>query len=119
MLRTSARRLLAVLVAAGLILIGGACGGEQGGTDLEVVEPRLVQTPGGERAFTGTLVNNRSSALSIAQIEVALYDDNGSPVERIRIEVRDVPARDSVEFSQPIDSDRPFSQAQVQSVLTP
>jgi len=97
-----------------------ACGGEEGSTEgVTVVQPRLVQTPNGERSFTGTLVNQRSNAISIAQVEVALYDDRGSPVERIQIEVRDIPAQDSVDFSGKIDSDRPFSQAQVQSILTP
>jgi hypothetical protein len=106
-------------LAAGLLLVAVACGSGQGGADLRVVEPRLVQTPSGERSFTGTLVNERANALSIAQVEVALYDDDGTPVERIQIEVSDVPARDSVEFSQPIDSDLRFSQAQVQRVLAP
>jgi len=97
-----------------------ACGGEEGTTeDVTVVAPRLVQTQNGERAFTGTLVNARSNTISIAQIEVALYDDQGSPVETIQIEVQDVPAQDSVDFSQRIDSDQVFSQAQVQSILTP
>jgi len=109
----------AVLVGAiGLSMF--ACGGEEGSTEgVTVVQPRLVQTPNGERSFTGTLVNQRSNAISIAQVEVALYDDRGSPVERIQIEVRDIPAQDSVDFSGKIDSDRPFSQAQVQSILTP
>jgi hypothetical protein len=103
----------------GLLLLTAACGSDQSGADLEVIEPRLVQTPGGERSFTGTLVNNRSSALAVAQVEVALYDDDGSAVERIQIEVNDIPAQDSVEFRQPIDSDLRFSQAQVQRVLAP
>ena len=117
----SIRSLLSPLCAALLVGAGilGACGSGSGGGDLQVVEPRLVKTPSGERAFTGTLVNNRSTAISVAQIEVALYDDDGSPVERIQIEVDEVPAQDSLEFSQPIDSDRAFSQAQVQSVYTP
>jgi hypothetical protein len=57
--------------------------------------------------------------LSIAEVEVALYDENGSSVETVRIEVKDIPAQDSVDFSGPIDSDQSFRQAQVKSVLTP
>jgi hypothetical protein len=106
--------------AAGvLVFLLAACGSGQSGTQLEVIEPRLVQAPNGQRAFTGVLVNKRSQRLSVAEVEVALYDDSGSPVETIRIEVNDVPPKDSVEFSGPIDSDRAFSQAQVQSILTP
>lgn len=119
-LRFSVRfALRAVLVGAiGVGML--ACGGEEGTSgDVTVVAPRLVQTPNGERAFTGTLVNPRSNTISIAQIEVALYDDRGSPVETIQIEVRDVPAQDSIDFSSRIDSDQVFSQAQVQSILTP
>ncbi|MFB6249061.1 MAG: FxLYD domain-containing protein [Salinibacter sp.] len=106
-------------LAAGLLLFAAACGSSQSGTDLKVVEPRLVQTPSGERSFTGTLVNNGASPIPIAQVEVALYDDDGSPVERVQIEVSDIPAQDSVEFSKPINTDRSFRQAQVQRVLAP
>lgn len=113
------RSFVRALLAAGLLLFTVACGSDQSGTDLEVAEPRLVQTPGGERSFTGTLVNNGTTPVPIAQVEVALYDEDGSAVERIQIEVSDVPARDSVEFNQPIDSDLRFSQAQVQRVLAP
>lgn len=113
------RSLLIVLIvgtASGGLL---GCGGEKGATDVTVVNPRLVKTPSGQRSFTGTLVNKRSRSLSIAQIEVALYDNEGSPVETVRIDVKDVPAQDSVSFSETIDSDRVFNQAQVQNILTP
>jgi hypothetical protein len=118
--RFTGRFVLPVVLAGVLGLAGLACGSDREATEgVTVVAPRLVQTPNGDRAFTGTLVNRRSSAISIAQVEVALYDDRGSPVETIQIEVRDVPAQDSVDFSGKIDSDRVFSQAQVQSILTP
>lgn len=84
-----------------------------------MIEPRLVQTSEGQRAFSGTLVNPGSQTIPVAQVEVALYDDSGSEIETVRIEVEDIPAGDSLEFSGPIDSDRTFSQAQVKSVLTP
>ncbi|WP_146110126.1 FxLYD domain-containing protein [Salinibacter sp. 10B] len=115
------RRLLASL----LLLIVGigavACGGEgaRGGANIQVIEPRLVRSPSGRRAFSGTLVNAGRQPVSIAQVDVALYDDSGSPVETVRIEVKDVSARDSVDFSGTIDSDKSFHQAQVKSILTP
>lgn len=86
---------------------------------MEVNQPRLVQTPDGRSAFSGTLVNGGMSRVSIAQLHVALYDKNGSPVETIQIEVRDIPSQDSVAFSSPIDSDRSFQQAQVKEIFTP
>ena len=115
-----ARPVLRVFLAGMLGLGMLACGSENKTTEgVTVVEPRLVETPNGERAFAGTLVNRRSSTLSIVQIEVALYDEKGAPVETIQIDVRDVPAQDSVSFSHSIDSDQAFRQAQVQSILTP
>jgi hypothetical protein len=119
-IRRSYRALLFGLFvgAAGLAIL--ACEGEEAKTgDVDVANPRLVQTSNGERSFTGTLVNRRSSTISIAQIEVALYDDRGSEVETVRIEVKDVPPQDSVDFSGTIDSDRAFRQAQVKRILTP
>jgi hypothetical protein len=114
-----ARAVFVVLVAGGVALSVLACGSDRAAKDVDVVNPRLVQTPNGQRGFTGTLVNQRPNTLSIAQIEVALYDDQGSSVETIRIEVKDVAAGDSVSFNKTIDSDQAFRQAQVQSVLTP
>jgi len=117
-LRSVRSPLFAVLLAVGLLSVGG-CGSGAGGSDLQVVEPRLVQTQNGTRSFTGTLVNGGSAAVPVVQIEIALYDDEGSPVETIQIEVDDVPAGDSLDFKSQIDSDRAFTQAQVQRVLAP
>ncbi len=117
--RSPVRLLLIALVAGTLGLGFLACGDNQSTKGVDVVNPRLVQTPNGDRSFTGTLVNRRSKALSIAQVEVALYDEGGSPVETVRFDVKDVPAQDSVSFSEKIDSDRAFTQAQVQSILAP
>lgn len=102
-------------VAAGITV--GCGSGQQGG--LTVIEPQLVRTPDGQRAFSGHFVNQRSQLLPVVQVTVALYDDNGARVETVQIEVNDVPARDTVSFSGVIDSDRAFRQAQVQGILTP
>ena len=117
--RRLSRGLLLVLFFLGGASVLGACGSDGGADGVEVTNPRLMQTPGGQRAFTGTLVNTGAQPISIAQVEVALYDDSGSEIETIRIEVEDIPAQDSVDFSGTIDSDRAFSQAQVKSVMTP
>jgi len=114
-------RILLIGMFVGAVGLGVlACGGEEARSqDVDVVNPRLVMTPNGDRSFTGTLVNRRSSTISIAQIEMALYDDRGSEIETVRFEVNDVPPQDSVDFSETIDSDRSFRQAQVKSILTP
>lgn len=117
----STSKLLFVFIA-GILLLGGLVACENDGStvdDVEVVEPRLVETPSGDRAFTGALVNHRPNTISIAQIEVGLYDDEGSRIETMRFEVEDIAPDDSVEFNQTIDSDEPIQQAQVQSILTP
>jgi len=108
--------LAAIVLLAGVL---GACGGNDGRTDATVTNPRLVQTPNGQRSFAGTLVNQGTSTIGIAEIEVALYDDRGARIETMRIQVQDVPPNDSTEFSQRIDSDRPIHQAQVQQILIP
>jgi type 1 fimbria pilin len=108
---------VAVTVCVALGLAG--CGGDAQRTDAEVVNPRLVQTPGGQRVFAGTLVNQGSSAIPIAEIEIALYDDRGSRIETMRIQVQDVAPSDSSDFSQPINTDKAIQQAQVQGVLIP
>lgn len=114
-----ALRRCGVLWVAGILALSLlSCGNEQNGA-VEVINPRLVRTPDGSRAFTGTLVNTGTRPLSIAQLDVALYDKNGSTVETIRIEVQDIPAQDSVSFSSTIDSDRSFQQAQVKEIYTP
>ncbi|MFB6273691.1 MAG: FxLYD domain-containing protein [Salinibacter sp.] len=113
------RSLLFVAVAALLAGLLGACGGGSKGKDAKVVNPRLVQTPEGRRVFAGTLVNQGSSTISIAEIEVALYDNRGSRIETMRIQVEDVPPNDSTEFNQVINSDKPIQQAQVQGILIP
>jgi len=117
--RSVARYLLVTVVVGGVGLGLLACGNGQSAKEVDVVNPRLVQTPNGERSFAGTLVNQGSRTLSIAQVEVALYDGSGSPVDTVRFDVKDVPSQDSTSFSEKIDSDRAFSQAQVQSILTP
>lgn len=119
---SSALYVFPLLLVGSVLLLGGltACGDNESAVDdVEVVEPRLVETPNGDRTFTGTIVNHRSNAVSIAQIEVGLYDDEGSRLETMRFEVEDIPPQDSVEFNETIDSDQPIQQAQVQGILTP
>jgi len=116
---SAARTLVVIFLASALGVSTGGCGSGEGAQDVSVKKPRLVKTPTGQRSFMGILVNNRTGPINVAQIEVALYDEEGSEVETILIELSNIPARDSVSFSKDIDSDRPFQQAQVQRILTP
>lgn len=117
----SFRRSSFLLCSAALLVAGifGACGESDTNTDAEVVNPRLLQAQDGQRIFAGTLVNQGSSTIGIAEVEVALYDNEGSRIETMRIQVQDVPPSDSTGFKQTIDSDRPIQQAQVQQILIP
>lgn len=122
MIWTSARPFRLLARATGALLLAallGACGGEDGTQDVDIHNPRLVQTESGERYFMGALVNRRGAPISIAEIEVALYNNEGSRLETMRIQVEDIPAQDSLQFSEAIDSDLPIQQAQVQRVLIP
>ena len=119
MISTGFRRLPPLVLTVLLAVLLAACGGNGNREDATVVNPRLVQTPEGERVFAGTLVNQGASTIGIAEVEIALYGDEGVRIETMRIQVQDVPPNDSTEFSQTIDSDRPIQQAQVQSVLIP
>ena len=78
-----------LFVGVCVLLVGllGACGGDTN-RNAKVVEPRLVQTPDGQRVFAGTLVNQGASTIGIAEVEVALYDDQGARIETMRIQVR-------------------------------
>lgn len=119
---SSASRSSLLLAFSAVLLFGllGACGGNDNGTtDADVINPRLLQTQNGQRIFAGTLVNEGGSTIGIAEIEVALYDDQGARIETMRIQVQDVPPSDSTKFDQTIDSDRPIQQAQVQEILIP
>lgn len=111
--------LLAFVLLVASALVGCGSDGTSTAEAVGVTQPRLVKTPDGERAFTGVLVNRGNSRIPIAQVQVALYDASGSQVETLQIEVEDIPAQDSVEFSGTINSDRSLSQAQVKSVLVP
>lgn len=110
-----------ILIASTVVLavFVGACGDGEQNSDATVVEPRLLQSETGERIFAGTLVNQGSSTIGIAEVEVALYDDEGSRIETMRIQVQDIRPGDSTEFNQTIDSNRPIQQAQVQQILIP
>lgn len=116
---SSVRSLILVATALVVGVLVGACGDGGENSDATVVEPRLLQTETGERIFAGTLVNQGSSTIGIAEVEVALYGDEGVRIETMRIQVQDVPPGDSAEFNQTIDSDRPIQQAQVQNILIP
>ena len=117
---SSVRSLMLLVAAVAGMAVLGACGGDGGATaDATVAEPRLLQTETGERIFAGTLVNQGSSTIGIAEVEVALYDGQGSRIETMRIQVQNVSPGDSAAFNQTIDSNRPIQQAQVQQILAP
>jgi hypothetical protein len=111
--------IVCLVFVGGLVAACGSGGEDASGGNISVVDPRLVQLPDGSRAFSGVLVNGRSETIEVAQVEIALYDDQGGKVETMRIQVDDIAPDDSAQFKTTIDSGLSFSQAQVQKVLTP
>ncbi|PEN13853.1 hypothetical protein CRI94_07265 [Longibacter salinarum] len=122
--RSAARRALAAMVLLALMTWTTGCGnsGQQGvsASRLDVSNTRLVTiTETGERSFSGTLINENSKAVSIVQVDVALYDETGARVGTTMIEVEDVPANSEKDFSGALDVDYPVAKARVLSVATP
>ena len=112
--------ILVLAVAGGLALSG--CGNSSGSSaqNLDVKDLKLVTLEStGERSFSGILVNKNSKALSIVQVEVALYDDGGSRVGTTTIEVENVPANGEKEFRGPLDTDVAVAGARVRSLMAP
>jgi len=89
-------------------------------TKLDVTSPRLVTVQEtGERSFSGTLINNNQQAITIVQVDVALYDQTGARVGTQMIEIDDVPADGEKKFKGVLDVDFPVQRARVISVATP
>lgn len=112
---------LAILILS--LLLATACNtsdAQVSASKLDVTNPRLVTVQEtGERSFSGTLINSNKQAITIVQVDVALYDQTGARVGTQMIEVEDVPADGEKNFRGVVDVDFPVQRARVISVATP
>jgi len=112
---------LAILILS--LLLATACNtsdAQVSASKLDVTNPRLVTVQEtGERSFSGTLINDNKQAITIVQVDVALYDQTGARVGTQMIEVEDVPADGEKDFRGVLDVDFPVQRARVISVATP
>lgn len=103
-----------------LILLLAASGCQNDGStssELEVRDFRYVQLPSGERQVMGTLENSANRAVSSAQVQVSLFNENNERIDKMHITVKDIPASDSVEFKETVNSDFDIAGARVQGII--
>lgn len=73
--------------------------------------------PGGARILTGSLYNPAASPITVAQIQVSLFDENNRRVGKMNVEVRDIPAEGRRGFRAAVQGDEDVHGARVRSVL--
>ena len=84
---------------------------------LDVLDLQLRVHPGGARILTGRLVNRSSDPVSVAQIQVTLFDADNRPVSGMSVVLHDIPPGDEVSFREPVDSDLDVQGARVKNIL--
>jgi len=111
---------LLLVIAVGVFAACNTSDAQVSASKLDVTNPRLVTVQEtGERSFSGTLINDNKQAITIVQVDVALYDQTGARVGTQMIEVEDVPADGEKDFRGVLDVDFPVQRARVISVATP
>ena len=84
---------------------------------LTVADPALTRLEDGTRLFTGKLYNPTDRALSRAQVQVTLLDAHNRRIGSMSVQVRDIAARDTTAFRQPVTgSSKDVSGARVRSI---
>lgn len=92
------RPALALLAALAL----AACGG--GTPDLVDVRGLELQRRGtGYPSVSGYVANEGGAAVRSVDVSITLYDGDNRPIEDLLLQVRDVPAGDSVRFEHDLD----------------
>lgn len=103
-----------------LSLFGLAACGEtdtsRAAAQLEVSNFEFTRLEQGTRLFTGSVYNPSGQPVRQAQIRVTLLDAQNRQVGSALIDVRNIAARDTTAFRQPLDSDQEVSGARVKSL---
>lgn len=116
-----------------LLLLAAGCGedssqslpsaegeGDQAAADtaeVSVENFEYSELEDGTRIFTGELYNPTSEDIEHAQIEVVLLDESNRQIDKVNLEVSDIPAGERKSFEEPLDSDVDVQQARVRTVF--
>jgi hypothetical protein len=124
MRRIASRRIVKFLLLGVGLLGWSACGSSDAASAQQMAvkdgSPKLVTVEEtGERFFQAVVVNNNSQPVSVAQVEVALFDRAGNQVSTASIEVRDIPANGEKQFEGALNTSADVGGAKVQSILVP
>lgn len=113
------RGILPVALAA-LMVFSGCSGEESTATAaLGVSELKLQYHPGDARILTGVLDNPRDERVTVAQIQVTLFDADNRGIAEMSVVVHDIPAHGSQSFREPVDSDLDVQGARVKQIILP
>lgn len=116
--RMGTNRLFGMLVL--VVALAAGCGEAQAPSGVTVEEFRLTREDG-RQVVTGTLANPSDRPLAGVAVEVALYDQpvepGVTPIETIRVEVRDIAPGERKPFRQILDTDHTLSGAQVRQIF--
>lgn len=112
------RRFLAVSLATAVCLTVVGCGGDETAAQLRVEDFEFKLLPGGARIVSGTVHNDGDQPIRAAQVQISLFDRDNRRVDAMFAVVRDLPAKGSFSFREPVQSELDdISGARVRSVL--
>ena len=106
-----------------LCLISLGCGSPSGTTDskerVRVSNVTYQELSGGARILKGELENLSTERISVAQIDVSLYDASNRRVESMKVLVRDIEVGAKVSFREPVRSSFDIRGAKARAVFLP
>ena len=100
-----------------------ACNASEGTTDealrVRVSNIAYQKMYGDARILTGDIENLSDERISVAQIDVSLYDPGNRKVESLMILVRDIESGATVSFREPVRSKFDIRSAKARAVFLP
>jgi len=109
---------IALVVMAGLLIgCGEATTDAQKRVRVQNITYKLH--PGGARIITGEVKNLSDQYISIAQVDISLFDSDNRKVESMNVVVRDIAIDSLVSFREPVHSDFDVRGARARAVFLP
>ena len=102
-----------------LLTISGCTDTAQTRSQINVQNLRYRLLPGGARILTGTVVNDGDDPVSVAQIDVSLFDEDNRRISSMLVVVQNIEARGEKSFRMAVDVDLPIHGARVKSIIIP